>query len=129
MPAPSEVTYASAVIVAAHTEVLTAIDAGATAGVLRFYDDTDTELGAVLLTDPAGTVNGATGQLTITPDSAGSVTADGTCTYATITDSDATLIVSVPVQAGASPVDGYVVVNTTDFVSGASITVLSCTIG
>jgi len=129
MPAPSEVTYAAATIVSAHTEVLADIDAGASAGVLRFYDDTDAELGFVLLTDPAGAVNGTTGQLTITPASAGSVTADGTCTYATITDSDANVVVSIPVQAGVSAVDGFVVVNTTEFVTGASVTLISCTIG
>ena len=129
MPAPTSVTYAASIIVTAHTAVLNAIDAGSSVGKFRFYDDSDNLLGEVLLQDPAGTVNGTTGVLTLLPDVAQTVSADGTCTYATITDSDNTVVVSIPVEAGDTAVSGKLVVNTTAFVSGASLDVLSASIG
>jgi hypothetical protein len=129
MPAPSSVTYAASIIVSAHTAVLNAIDAGSSVGKFRFYDDTDNLLGEVLLDDPAGTVNGTTGTLTLSIDVPQTVTDDGTCTYADITDSDNNVIVSIPVEEGDTAVSGKIVVNTVSFVTGASLDVLSASIG
>jgi hypothetical protein len=129
MPAPSSVTYAASIIVSAHTAVLNAIDAGSSVGKFRFYDDTDNLLGEVLLDDPAGTVNGTTGTLTLSIDVPQTVTDDGTCTYADITDSDNNVIVSIPVEEGDTAVSGKIVVNTVAFVTGASLDVLSASIG
>jgi hypothetical protein len=129
MPAPSSVTYAASIIVSAHTAVLNAIDAGSSVGKFRFYDDADNLLGEVLLDDPAGTVNGTTGTLTLSIDVPQTVTDDGTCTYADITDSDNNVIVSIPVEEGDAAVSGKIVVNTVSFVTGASLDVLSASIG
>jgi hypothetical protein len=129
MPAPSSVTYAASIIVSAHTAVLNAIDAGSSVGKFRFYDDTDNLLGEVLLDDPAGTVNGTTGTLTLSIDVPQTVSDDGTCTYADITDSDNNVIVSIPVEEGDTAVSGKIVVNTVSFVTGASLDVLSASIG
>jgi hypothetical protein len=129
MPAPSSVTYAASIIVSAHTAVLNAIDAGSSVGKFRFYDDADNLLGEVLLDDPAGTVNGTTGTLTLSIDVPQTVTDDGTCTYADITDSDNNVIVSIPVEEGDTAVSGKIVVNTVAFVTGASLDVLSASIG
>ena len=129
MPAPTSATYDSSIIVTAHTAVLAAIDAGSGPGKFRFYDDTDALLGEVLLQDPAGTVNGTTGTLTLLIDVAQTVSADGTCTYADITDSDNNVIVSIPVEEGDTAVSGKVVVNSVAFVTGASLDVLSASIG
>jgi hypothetical protein len=129
MPAPSSVTYAASIIVSAHTAVLNAIDAGSSVGKFRFYDDADNLLGEVLLDDPAGTVNGTTGTLTLSIDVPQTVTDDGTCTYADITDSDNNVIVSIPVEEGDTAVSGKIVVNTVSFVTGASLDVLSASIG
>jgi hypothetical protein len=129
MPAPSSVTYSASIIVSAHTAVLNAIDAGSSVGKFRFYDDADNLLGEVLLDDPAGTVNGTTGTLTLSIDVPQTVTDDGTCTYADITDSDNNVIVSIPVEEGDTAVSGKIVVNTVAFVTGASLDVLSASIG
>ena len=129
MPAPASVTYSSAVKVSANTAVLNAIDAGSSVGKVRFRADNDALLGECLLQDPAGTVNGTTGQLTLLPDVAQTVSADGTCTYADVTDSDNNIIVAIPVVAGVSPVSGTITVNTVAFVTGASLDILSATIG
>jgi hypothetical protein len=129
MPAPASVTYSNAVKVSANTAVLNAIDAGSGPGKVRFRAENDALLGECLFQDPAGNVNGTTGQLTLLPDVAQTVTADGVCTYADLTDSDNNIIVVIPVEAGVAPVSGTITVNTVDFVTGASLDILSATIG
>lgn len=129
MPAPATYEYSAAVVIAANTALLAEIDAGAAAAKLKLYDNSDTLLATITLSDPAGTVNGTTGQLTITAPAAVSVGTTGTCTYGTITDSDDTVIVSIPAQSGSSAVSGQIVISTTSLVSGADVELVSCVIG
>lgn len=129
MPAPATATYAAATIVSAHTEVLSDIDAGAGAGKIRLFDDSDTLLCEITLTEPAGTVNGTTGALTLTPDGAGTAVATGTCTYGAITDSNNNAVVTIPAEAGGSAVSGKIVINSLSINSGAEVTVSSAVIG
>lgn len=129
MPAPVGYTYASSVIVSANTAVLSAIDAGAGAGKVVFLDDTDAVLGTVTLNDPGGTVDSDTGQLTLSPAGTGAGSADGNCTYAEIRDSNDNVVVALPAQAGDSAVSGYVVINSLSIANGATITLVSATIG
>jgi len=129
MPAPASVEYTDPVFVAVHTALLGEIDAGAAAAKFKLYDNADVLLATITLADPAGTVNGTTGQLTITAPATVSAVATGTCTYGTITDSDDTVIVSMPAEAGTSAVSGKVVLSTVDIVSGADIELISCVIG
>ena len=68
MPAPVSATYSAAALVAANTSFLDLIDAETGAGSIAIRSAADVLLAEIMLTDPAGTVNGTTGQLTLTPD-------------------------------------------------------------
>ena len=129
MPAPATYEYAAATIVTAHTAVLDDIDGGSSNGEIRLYDESDTLLCTIDLDDPGGTVNGTTGQLTLDIPADGTAVADGTCSYATITDSDGTVVVTLPAEAGASAVSGKIVINSLTIVTGADVSVTSATIG
>lgn len=130
MPAPLSATYAASVKIAAHTAFLGLIDAGSAAAFVRVRDASDVLLSQVPLTDPAGSVNGTTGQLTLTPDGRDeSADASGTAAYGEICDSDANVLLSIPAQAGTSPVSGALVLNTLTIVAAAPVEILSITIG
>ena len=130
MPAPAAFEYSVDALEAAHQAVLDLIDAGTGAGKVILFSEADAVLAQIPLNDPAGTINVTTGQLTITasgPDP--SADATGTCTYAAITDSDDTVVLSLPAATGTSPVSGQVVVNSLSIVAGAEVTLVSATIG
>lgn len=129
MPAPSSYEYSVDAIEAAHQAFLDLVDGGAGAGIIRFRDDSDTLLGTITLSDPAGTINVTTGQLTLTAASTSSAVATGTCTYGEICDSTGTVYLSLPTEAGTSPSSGKLVINSLSIVSGAVITLVSATIG
>lgn len=130
MPAPSVATYSASALVAAQTSFLGLVDGGAGAGLIRVRNSSDTLLAQCTCSDPAGTVNGTTGQLTfsaVTGDA--SADATGTAAYVEICDSDANVLLSLPVQAGTAAVSGYAVLNTLSVVAGSPVEVLSITIG
>ena len=92
MPAPSVATYSVAALVAAHTAFRDLIDAGVAAGSIKIRDATDVLLGTVPLTDPCGTVNGATGQFTLTASASDdNADASGTAAYGEVCDSAGTV--------------------------------------
>lgn len=129
MPAPSVATFSVASLVAAHTQLLNLIDTGS-AGFVRIRDSADVLLAEITLTDPAGTVNGTTGQLTITMAGRDeSANASGTAAYAQITQSDGTVHLALPAQAGTTAVSGKIVLNTLSIVAGLPVEILSITIG
>ena len=128
MPAPASYTYSAEALIAAQTSFLNLVDTG-TAGKIRLRDESDTLLAEIPLTQPCGTVDGA-GQLTITasgPDT--SADATGVCSYGEICESDNTVQLSLPAEAGTSPVSGKIVVSTLSIVAGAEVSLTSCTIG
>lgn len=129
MPAPSGVEYSAAALVAAHTALLAEIDGGSAAGYVAVRSSSDVLLGVITLADPAGTVNGTTGQITLSFPAAENAVASGTAAYGEICDSDDTVIVAMPASAGASPVSGELVLNSLTIASGTPIEVLSATIG
>lgn len=130
MPAPSSETFSAAAKVAAQTSLKDLIDAGSSGGKLKIRDASDVLLWTGTLADPCGSVNGTTGQLTITlPTSTVNASATGTAAYGEITDSADTVIWSAPTQAGSAPVSGKVVINTLSLVSGSPATVVSITFG
>lgn len=130
MPAPSIATYSAAALVAAHTAFKNLIDAGSAAGSIKIRSSADVLLAQVPLTDPCGTVNGTTGQLTITPSGRDeSANASGTAAYGEFCDSDGLVHLSLPAQAGSSAVSGYIVINTLTIVAGGPVEVLSATVG
>lgn len=130
MPVPTEATYSAAALVAAQTSFLGLIDAGVAAGSIKIRDSGDVLLAEVPLSDPAGTVNGTTGQLAFDiagPDS--SADADGTAAYGEFCDSDGTVHLSLPTQAGTVAVSGKLILNTLSIAAGGVVYVLSATIG
>jgi len=130
MPAPSSATYSAAALIAAHTSFKTLIDAGAGAGKIFIRNSADALLAEVPLSDPCGTVNGTTGQLTFSiagPDT--SADATGTAAYAEFADSDNTVHLSLPSQAGSTAVSGKIVLNTLSIVAGGPVTISSAVIG
>ena len=130
MPAPTSATFSAAALIAAQTAFRDLVDAGSGPGVIRIRSAGDTLLAEVALTDPCGTVNGTTGQLTLTaagPDT--SADAGGTAAYAQVCDSAGTVHLSMPAESGISPVSGKVVFNTLTIVSGQPVEIISAVIG
>lgn len=130
MPAPTVATYSAAALTAAHTAFRDLIDAGTGAGAIRIRDAADVLLAQVPLSDPCGTLNGTTGQLTFSiagPDT--SADASGTAAYAQFVDSDGNVHLSLPAQQGSAAVSGKIVLNTLTIISGAPVYVVSATLG
>ena len=129
MPAPSGPEYSAAALVAAHTALLTLIDTGSGAGTIKIRTSADALLATITLTDPAGTVNGTTGQLTLTAASTPNASATGTASYGQVCDVAGNVVLALLAEAGSSPVSGKIVINTLSFVSGTPVELLSATIG
>lgn len=130
MPAPGSATYSAAALVAAQTAFLGVLDAEAGAASIVILSAADVELAVIPLTDPAGTVNGTTGQLTLTPDGREeSAPATGTAAYAELRDGNDVAHLALPCAAGSSAVSGQCVLSTLSIVIGAPVEVLSVTIG
>lgn len=130
MAVPSVYTYSAAALVAAHTAFRDLIDSGAGAGFVRIRDSADALLAQVPLSDPCGTVNGTTGQLTFSiagPDT--SADASGTAAYAEFCDSDGDVHLALPAQQGTTAVSGKIVLNTLSIIAGGTVTIISATIG
>ena len=116
-------------IAASHAALLVLLDGAATAAKVTFHDSADTLLGTVPLTDPAGTIDGATGALTLTPDGRDeSADAGGTPAYATIRDGDGLAYRSLPCQAGSFAVPGVCVINTMNIIAGGPLEIVALTI-
>lgn len=128
MTVPTSPTYSTAAQVAAQTAFAALLDAG-TAGSLKLRDAAGVLLMQVLLTDPCGSVNSSTGQLTLTPAASGLAAADGTVAYGEFCDSAGVVHLALPAQAGSVPVSGFIVLNALTLVAGTSVAVVSATIG
>lgn len=130
MAVPTVATYSAGAFVAAHTSFRDLIDAGAGAGSIKIRDSADVLLAQVPLSDPCGTVNGTTGQLTITASARDeSADASGTAAYGELCDSAGLVHLSLPAQAGTAAVSGYVVLNTLTVAAGGPLEVVSVTLG
>ena len=130
MTAPSSATYSAAALVAAQTSFKNLIDAGSGAGSIKIRDASDVLLAQVPLSDPCGSVNGTTGQLTFSiagPDS--SADASGTAAYGEFCDSDGLVHLSLPAQAGTTAVSGKLVLNTLSIIAGGPVGIVTATIG
>lgn len=130
MPAPAQATYSTAVLVAAHTAFRDLIDAGGTGGFIKIRNDADVLLATIPLTYPCGTIDGATGQLTITLAGRDeSADATGTAAYGEFCDSNGTVHLSLPAQVGAAAVTGKLMINTLSIMASGPVEVLSATVG
>ena len=130
MAVPTVATYSAAALVAAHTAFKDLIDAGIAGGSIKIRDAADVLLATVPLTDPCGTVNPTTGQLTITMAGRDeSADATGTAAYGEFCDSNGLVHLSLPAQAGSAAVSGKIVINSLSIVAGGPVEVLSATVG
>ena len=130
MPAPTTATYSAAALVAAHTAFKDLIDAGSGAGSIKIRDAADVLLAQIPLTDPCGSVNGTTGQLTVTPSARDeSADATGTAAYGEFCDSAGLVHLSLPAQAGSAAVSGKLVINSLSILAAGPVEVLSAIIG
>jgi len=130
MAVPGSATYSAAAKVAAHTAFRDLIDTGVGVGSIKIRDSADVLLATHPLLDPCGTVNGTTGQLTLSLGARDeSADASGTAAYAEICDVAGAVHLALPAQAGSVAVSGKVVLNTLTIVSGGPVEILSATIG
>ena len=130
MPIPTAAEFSVAARVAAHTALRDLIDAGSSAGYIAVRGDALQLLATIPLADPCGTVNGTTGQLTLSiAGSDTSADATGTAAYADVCDSTGAAHLSLPAQAGTTWVAGKIVLNSLSIVTGTEVSILSAVIG
>lgn len=131
MPAPAQYTYSVAALVAAHTALRDLLDSHETLpGTIKVRDAADVLLCTVVLADPCGTVNGTTGQLTLSIAARDeSADAGGVAAYGDICDGSGAVHLAMPCQAGTAAVSGKLVLNTLTIVAGGPVEMLSATIG
>ena len=130
MPAPSVATYSPSALIAAHTAFRDLLDAGAGQARMRIRNSVDLLLSTILFTDPCGTINGTTGQLTLTvagPDT--SAAAGGTAAYVELIDVAGVVQLALPVQTGTVAVSGVAVLNTLSITLGGTVSALSVLVG
>ncbi|HMN55656.1 MAG TPA: hypothetical protein PKE15_00280 [Ottowia sp.] len=113
---------------AANAALLALLDASGTATV-KLRSSADVLLSTITLTSPAGTINGGTGVLTITPAAVSTGVAIGAVAYAEICTGSGTVHLALPAVEGSSPVSGKVVINDANIVVGSSVALVSATIG
>lgn len=130
MAVPVQYTYSIEALVAAHTAFRDLIDAGMAGGSIKIRDDNDVLLSTIPLTYPCGTVDGATGRLTLTPagrDESAATT--GIAAYADFCDSNGVVHLSLPTEEGTTAYPGFLVINTLNIVEDGPVEVLSAVVG
>lgn len=128
MPAPAKITFSAAAKKAANDELLLLLDAGSSNAKIRLFNNDDVLVAEIPLEDPAGTVNGTTGVLTLDVDGTDTALVSAVCAYAKITDSDNTAHVTLPVKEGVAASPGFVVLNTSTIIEGVTVSVTSAVI-
>jgi hypothetical protein len=129
MTVPTVATYSVASLVAAHTALRDLIDAGTGAGFLRLRSSAGVLLAELTLTEPAGTVSGTTGRLTLTASGPADALATGTLAYGEFCDSAGLVHLALPAALGAAPATGAIVVNSLAILQGAPVELISATAG
>ena len=129
MAVPTVATYSAAAKIAAHTSFKDLIDTGAGNGTIKIRDAADVLLATFNLSDPCGTVNGTTGQLTLSISASVNASATGTAAYAEVCAVGGAVALSIPAQAGTVAVAGKIVLNTLSLISGQPVSILAATIG
>jgi hypothetical protein len=123
--------YTIDLLLPVRTEMLATIDTGAARPAFRIYDSDDVLLATLALADPAGSVNGTTGLITLTPGTPETnAPAGGVASYATLSDGDGVILEdNVPVEQGTAPVAGKVIISTLNIIAGGTVELISATIG
>ena len=123
--------YTIDLLLPVRTEMLSIISAGVGAPAFKIYSAADVLLATLPLADPAGTVNGTTGLITLNPgDPDTNAAASGIASYAELVDGDGTILnSSIPVTQSSVIVPGSVAISTTSILAGGTVELLSATIG
>lgn len=122
--------YSVAALTAAHEAFLDVLDAETGNATIAVRSDAHVLLGVITLNDPAGSVNPATGQLTLTMLSREeSAAATGDIGYIQVRDAEDAVHLTIPAVYGRDPVPGYAVFNTLFVDEGKPIEIDSITIG
>ena len=116
-------------LVPVREEMRDQIMAGSGDSAIRIYDDGD-DLLATLKID-GGTVDGATGVLTLTPGASETdAPKTGDADHADIVNgNDVVLAADIPVAQGSEAVMGQVVISSTSIVQGGTVELVSAVIG
>jgi hypothetical protein len=130
MPAPSSITFSADAISAANTALLGVIDASASAATVTLRSEADVALAVFTCDQPAGTVDGTSGVLTLAlvADEV-AASASGTATWAEIADGDDLTVISMPCVQGVDPVAGSCVLTSTALVEAGLVALVSITFG
>lgn len=130
MPAPVSATYDAAAKVAAHTAFRDLLDAGSGPAKIRLRSEADVLLAEAVLTDPCGTVNGTTGQLTFSiATQEEDAPASGDVAYGEFVDSDNNVRLAMPAKTGATYDAGWIVMNTLSVVEGNPVEIVGARVG
>lgn len=122
--------YSVAALVAANTSFLDLLDAEVGTAKIRIRDSGSVLLAEITLSDPAGSVDGTTGQLTLSVATQETdAPATGVADTAEITDADGVVHLTLPCVAGSAAVSGQCVLSSLNIVTGGAVNVLSATIG
>ena len=123
-------TYSAAALVAAQTSLLNLLDADASPAKIVIKSAGSTVLATITLTDPAGTVNGTTGQLTLgVATQETDAPASGEAATAEIQDGAGLTHLTLPCAQGSSAVSGQCVLSSLDITACDAIEVISAVIG
>ena len=116
-------------LVPVREEMRDQIMAGAGVSAIRIYDSVPELLATLAVT--GGTVDGATGVLTLTPgDPESDAPKTGTAVTADIVNGNNVVLADdIPVAQGTSAVMGQVVISSTEIVAGGTVELVSAVIG
>lgn len=129
MTVPTAVEYSTAYVIAANTALKTVLEAAGTSGcTIKLYDSADSLLATAALADPPATVNGTTGEVTLSAPGVAIATGAGSAAYGNICDAAGAWVARIPCQRGTAAVSGKIVLNQLTFIVGAEFTVGSASI-
>ncbi len=121
--------YEPVTLVSAHQALANLIDGGG-AGRIKIYDSAGMLLATFVLGTPCGTVDPATGRLTLAPAAPElNAPAAGVAHHAELLSGDGTKLLTMSVQAGTGPVPGALVVSVVNIVAGGTVELVSATFG
>lgn len=128
MPIPTTATFSVAAHTAASTAFRDLVDAGSGPGTVNVRGTSENNIGVITLTDPCGTIDGG-GALQMTAAGASTALGTDTATYVQVMDSAGVVHLELPVEEGSAPVAGKAVLNTTTFVAGGAVQLISLIVG
>jgi len=129
MTVPTSTEYSTAYVIAANTALKTLLEAEGTSGcTIKLYDSADTLLSSSPMTDPPASVNGTTGELTLSAPGVSIATGAGRAAYGSVCDALGAYALRLPCERGTVAVPNKLVLSQLTVIVGAEITIGSATI-